>query len=169
MMACNRWAKACAVTVRAPQDSPVSPSDRRSHPNSNSTASLLGNADAGHCTRQGCTRPYPGCRYAHQLLDREDYGEELEEMTSISLVEQLLLAGPTCRGPARCKHSPCTIKGRVYSLEYKVQQSETQPIQHQSGRRVLRSGGPNHSKSSCPSCVHRSTDRALLSLLQTHP
>jgi hypothetical protein len=44
-------------------------------------------------------------------------------MTSISLVEQLLLAGPTFRGPARCKHSPCTIKGRVYSLEYKVQQS----------------------------------------------
>jgi hypothetical protein len=90
-------------------------------------------------------------------------------MISISLVEQLLLAGPTCRGPAQCKHSPCTIKGRVHPLEDKVQQPETQPIQHQSGRRVLRSGGPNHSKSSCPSCVHLSTDRALLSLLQTHP
>jgi hypothetical protein len=38
-------------------------------------------------------------------------------MTSISLVEQLLLAGLTCRGPAQCKHSPWTIKGRVYSLE----------------------------------------------------
>jgi hypothetical protein len=45
----------------------------------------------------------------------------------------------------------------------------TQPIQHQSGRRVLRSGGPNHSKSLCPSCVHLSIDRALLSLIQTHP
>jgi hypothetical protein len=117
MMACNRRAKACAVTVRTQRGSTISPPDRRSHPNSDSTASLLGNADAGHCTRQGSRRPYPGCRYAHQFLDQEDYGEELEEMTSISLVEQLLLAGPTCRGPAQCKHSPWTIKGRVYSLE----------------------------------------------------
>jgi hypothetical protein len=169
MMVCDRRAKACAVTVRISRASAGSPPDRRSHPNSDSTASLLGNADTKHCTRQGCTRPYPGCRYAHQLLAREDYGEELEEMTSISLIEQLLLAGPTCRGPARCKHSPCTIKGRVCSLGYRVQRPETQPIQHQSGRRVLRSGGPNHSKSSCPSCVHLSTDRALLSPLQTHP
>jgi hypothetical protein len=182
MMACNRRAKTCAVTVRAPRDSSVSPSDRRSRPNSDSTASLLGNAGAGHCTRQGCTRPYPGRRYAHQLLGREDYGEELEEMTSISLVEQLLLAGPTCRGPAHCKHSPWTIKGRVHSIEKgKVQQSAahtgsycspfglTQLIQHQSGCRVLRSNGPNHSKSLRHSCVHPRTDRAFLSLLQTHP
>jgi hypothetical protein len=168
-MVCNRRAKACAVTVRMARASAGSPPDWRFHPNSDSTASLLGNADAGHCARQGCTRPYPGSRYAHRLLDRKDYGEELEEMTSISLVEQLLLAGPTCRGPARCKHSPCTIKGRVYSLEDRVQQSETQPIQHQSGRRVLRSGGPNHSKSSCPSCVHGFTDLAFLSPHQTHP
>jgi hypothetical protein len=38
-------------------------------------------------------------------------------MTSIPLIEQLLLAGPTCGGPAQCKHSPWTIKGRVHSLE----------------------------------------------------
>jgi hypothetical protein len=36
---------------------------------------------------------------------------------SISLEEQPLQAGPTCRGPAQCKHSPWTIKGRVHSLE----------------------------------------------------
>jgi hypothetical protein len=42
-------------------------------------------------------------------------------MTSMPLIEQLLLAGPTCRGPAQCKHSPWTIKGRVHSLEKKAQ------------------------------------------------
>jgi hypothetical protein len=113
--------------VRAPQDGPVSPTDRRSHPNSDSTASLLGDADAEHCTRQGCTRPYPDCGYAHQLLDWEDYGEELEMEDSISLEEQLLQAGPTCRGPARCKHSPWTIKGRVHSLERRLWTHKTQP------------------------------------------
>jgi hypothetical protein len=39
-------------------------------------------------------------------------------MTSIPLIEQPLLAGPTCRGPAQCKHSLWTIKGRVHSLEW---------------------------------------------------
>jgi hypothetical protein len=37
-------------------------------------------------------QPYPGCRYAHQILDREDYGEELEMKISISLVEQALVS-----------------------------------------------------------------------------
>jgi hypothetical protein len=27
------------------------------------------------------------------------------------------MAGPTYRGPAQCKHSPWTIKGRVHSLD----------------------------------------------------
>jgi hypothetical protein len=88
MMACDGRAKACAVTVRMARVSAGSPPDWRFDPNSDSTASLLGNADTKHCTRQGCTRPYPDCGYARQLPDREDYGEELEEMTSISLVEQ---------------------------------------------------------------------------------
>jgi hypothetical protein len=78
-------------------------------------------------------------------------------MTSIPLIEQLLLAGPTCRGPAQCKHSPWTIKGRVHSLEHEGSDTQaqvqakfyprlSQSIQYHSGRRVLRSGGPNHSK-----------------------
>jgi hypothetical protein len=92
-------------------------------------------------------------------------------MTSISLIEQLLLAEPACRGPAQCKHSPWTIKGRVHSLEHKAQihkhksklsstQRLSQSIQYHSGRRVLRSGGPNHSKifvSLLCSSVHRSS------------
>jgi hypothetical protein len=60
------------------------------------------------------------------------------------------LAGPTCRGPAQCKHLPWTIKesapGRKQvhdtHLKFHLGSSNT----HQSGRRVLRSGGPNHSK-----------------------
>jgi hypothetical protein len=101
-------------------------------------------------------------------------------MTSIPLVEQLLLAGPTCRGPAQCKHSPWTIKGRVHSLEHKG--SDTQ------AKSRLSSTQGSHSQyntivdvgyyapaarttlnSLRPSCVHPHTDRALLSLLQTHP
>jgi hypothetical protein len=49
MMACNERAKACAVTVRAQRVSTLPSPDRRSHPNSDSTASLLGDADSGHC------------------------------------------------------------------------------------------------------------------------
>jgi hypothetical protein len=47
---------------------------------------------------------------------------------STSPIEQLLLAGPTCRGPAQCKHSPWTIKGRVRSLDggSNIQGSDTQ-------------------------------------------
>jgi hypothetical protein len=47
---------------------------------------------------------------------------------STSPIEQLLLAGPTCRGPAQCKHSPWTIKGRVHSLDggSNIQGSDTQ-------------------------------------------
>jgi hypothetical protein len=47
-------------------------------------------------------------------------------MTSIPLIEQLLLAEPTCRGPAQCKHSPWTIKGRVHSLEWGGSDTRTQ-------------------------------------------
>jgi hypothetical protein len=86
-MACNGRTKACAVTVRTQRVSAVLPPDRRFHSNSDSTASLLGNTDTGHCARQGCTRPYPGYGYAHQLPDREDYGEELEMKISTSLIE----------------------------------------------------------------------------------
>jgi hypothetical protein len=178
-MACIRRAKACAVTERAPQDGPVSPTDRRSHPNSDSTASLLGNADAGHCTRQGCTRPYPGCRYAHQLLDWEDYGEELEMEDSISLEEQLLQAGPTCRGPSQCKRSPWTIKGRGHSLERRFwthtrTQTKEHPCSHNQYNTKVDVGyyalaARTTLKSSRPSCVHPHIDPALLSLLQTHP
>jgi hypothetical protein len=50
MMACNRRAKACAVTVHTQRVSVVPPPDRRFCPNSDSTASLLGNAGSGHCT-----------------------------------------------------------------------------------------------------------------------
>jgi hypothetical protein len=50
MMACNRQAKACAVTVRTQRVSVLPSPGGRSHPNSDSTASLLGNADNGHCT-----------------------------------------------------------------------------------------------------------------------
>jgi hypothetical protein len=45
----------------------------------------------------------------------------------------------------------------------------SQAIQIKSGRRVLRSGSPNHSKSSCLSRVHPSFDQALLGLPQTLP
>jgi len=38
-----------------------------------------------------------------------------------------------------------------------------------SGRRVLRSGGPNHSKSLCASRIHSPLDRALLDCPQAHP
>jgi hypothetical protein len=44
-----------------------------------------------------------------------------------------------------------------------------QAIQHTSGRRVLRSGGPNHSKSRCLFRIHPSFDQAFLDLPQTHP
>jgi hypothetical protein len=179
MMACNRRAKACAVTVRMQWVSAVSPPDRRFHPNSDSTASLLGNADSGHCTRQGCTRPYPGKGYAHQLPDREDYGEELEMRISTSLIEQDPVGRAHLSEPCTVYTLPLDYKRENVLVRKKVPGCThtslccfpfrlTQPIQHQSGRRVLRSGGLNHSKSSCPSCVHLSTDRALLSLLQTH-
>jgi hypothetical protein len=90
----------------------------------------------------------------------------------------LLLAGPTYRGPARCKYTLWTIKRRVYSLEgailaphlglhkdtpehpSQVPSRLPQSIQHPSGRRVLRSGGPNHSKilvSFLCSSAHRSS------------
>jgi hypothetical protein len=94
---------------------------------------------------------------------------------------RLLLAGPTCRGPAQCKRSPWSIKGRVHPLEHKfflrlsqgldpqTVHKHTQAIQHSSGRRVLRSGGPNHSKSSRLSRVHPPFDQALLGLPQTLP
>jgi hypothetical protein len=101
---------------------------------------------------------------------------------SISLLEQAS-AGRTHMSRSGSVSTPLwAIKGRVYSLEKgptswitrtqvqaRFHPRLSQSIQYQSGRRVLRSGGPNHSKSSCPSCVHLSTDRALLSLLQTHP
>jgi hypothetical protein len=45
----------------------------------------------------------------------------------------------------------------------------SQAIQLKSGRRVLRSGGPNHSKFSCLSRVHLPFDQALLGLPQTLP
>jgi hypothetical protein len=45
-------------------------------------------------------------------------------MTSIPLIEQLLLAGPACRGPAQCKHSPWTIKRE--SALVRTQGSDTQ-------------------------------------------
>jgi hypothetical protein len=91
MMAHYRRAKACAATVHAKatvQRVSAAPSPDRFPLNSGNTAPLLGNTDSGHYARQGCTRPYPGYRYAHQLLDREDYGEELEMKISISLIEQ---------------------------------------------------------------------------------
>jgi hypothetical protein len=45
----------------------------------------------------------------------------------------------------------------------------SQAIQLTSGRRVLRSGSPNHSKSLCLFRVHPPFDQAFLSLPQTHP
>jgi hypothetical protein len=110
----------CAATVRVEgmaQRVSIAPSPDRFSPNSGNTAPLLGNTDSGHCARQGCTRPYPGYRYAHQLLDREDYGEELEMKISISLIEQAPVGRAHLSGPTQCKHSPWTIKGRVHSLE----------------------------------------------------
>jgi hypothetical protein len=94
-------------------------------------------------------------------------------MTSIPLIEQLLLAGPTCRGPAQCKHSPWTIKGRVHSLEHegqihkhKSRLSSTQGS-HSQYNTIVDVGyyapvARTTLKSSCPSCVHLSTDRAPL-------
>jgi hypothetical protein len=48
MMACNGRAKACSVTVRVQRLSALPSPDRRSHPNSDDMASLLGDADSGH-------------------------------------------------------------------------------------------------------------------------
>jgi hypothetical protein len=75
------------------------PSPDRFSPNSGNTAPLFGNTGSGHYARLGCTWPYPGCRYAHQLLDREDYGEELEMKISISLIEQAPVSRVHLSGP----------------------------------------------------------------------
>jgi hypothetical protein len=42
---------------------------------------------------------YPGCRYAHRLLDQEDYREELEMKISISLLEQAPVGRAHLSGP----------------------------------------------------------------------
>jgi hypothetical protein len=60
------------------------------------------------------------CRDARHLFGREDYRKELEKKITYLLYYRLLLAGPTCRGPAQCEHSPWSIKGRVHSLEDKI-------------------------------------------------
>jgi hypothetical protein len=80
------------------------------------------------------------------------------------------------------------IKGRARMSEYKfyrqrnshthkdshprkVRSSSSKPTSYtsHSGRRVLRSGGLNHSKPVCASRVHTPLDRAFLGYPQTHP
>jgi hypothetical protein len=105
---------------------------------------------------------------------QEGAGEE----DHISLILRAPVAGPACQGPAQCMHLPCSIKGRMRSLEHKGKGNKSirftrpklsQAIQHTSGRRVLRPCGPNHSKSSCLSRVHLFFGQAFLDLPQTHP
>ena len=71
------------------------------------------------------------------------------------------IVGPTCRGPNSCVRAPLRYKREALAV-HKETSRQTQALATlslswegnttHSGRRVLRSGGPNHSKSRC---VHR--------------
>ena len=62
--------------------------------------------------------------------------------------------GPTCRGPNSCVRAPLRYKGEALAV-HKIISRQTQALATlslswegnttHSGRRVLRSGGPNHS------------------------
>jgi hypothetical protein len=59
----------------------------------------LGNTDSGHCADKAAHGHILAVRYVHQLLDREDYREELEMKISISLIEQASVGWAHLSGP----------------------------------------------------------------------
>ena len=71
------------------------------------------------------------------------------------------IVGPTCRGPNGCVRAPLRYKREAHAVHREIS-GQTKALTTlslswegnttHSGRRVLRSGGPNHSKSCC---VHR--------------
>jgi hypothetical protein len=81
---------------------------------------LLGNTDSSHCASKAA--------HDHILAVDTHINFPIERTTERSWrgrspylsYNRLLLAGPTCQYPAQCKHSPWSIKGRVYSLEGEV-------------------------------------------------
>jgi hypothetical protein len=81
---------------------------------------LLGNTDNSHCAGKAA--------HGHILVADTHINFPIERTTERSWrgrspylsYNRLLLAGPTCRGPAQCKHFPLSIKGRVYSLGNEV-------------------------------------------------
>jgi hypothetical protein len=98
-----------------------------------------------------------------------------------------MLPGPPIGTPLSV-HAPLEpIKGRARALEHKsyrhtssrklfqVPQTHTSSPKFStsntthSGRRILRSGGPNHSKPLCAFHAHTPLDQAFLDLPQTHP
>ena len=103
-------------------------------------------------------------------------GEELQEQAKESrgeisfacdaiMYEQYVIlyynVGPTCRGPNSCVRAPLRYKREALAV-HRMISGQTEALltfslswegnTTHSGRRVLRSGSPNHSKSRC---VHR--------------
>jgi len=65
------------------------------------------------------------------------------------------IVGPTCRGPNDCVHAPLRYKREALAAHRTIQTDSSsrnlltlvgRQYNTHSGRRVLRSGGPNHSK-----------------------
>jgi len=87
------------------------------------------------------------------------------------------IVGPTCRGSNDCVRAPLRYKREALAVHRQIHtdsRSRTSSLSWEgntthSGCRVLRSGGPNHSKSCCVSCVLEG-DRSKTSYpLSTHP
>ena len=87
------------------------------------------------------------------------------------------IVGPTCRGSNDCVRAPLRYKREALAVHRKIHTDSSSRTSSRlwegntthSGCRVLRSGGPNHSKSCCVSCVLEG-DRSKTSYpLSTHP
>ena len=110
-------------------------------------------------------------RQRQDMMDeglREQARESREEISfacDAIMYEQYVIlyynVGPTCRGPNSCVRAPLRYKREALAV-HRIISRQTQALATlslswegnttHSGRRVLRSGGPNHSKSCC---VHR--------------